>query len=980
MIGQIVSHYRILEKLGEGGMGVVYKAQDTKLDRLVALKFLPHHLTAEDTEKARFLQEAKAASALNHPNVCTIYGIEEHQGQQFIEMEFVDGKTLREVIQSAIPKPQSAISYAIQIGEALQEAHGKGIVHRDIKADNIMVNTKNQVKVMDFGLAKLKGSLKLTRSSSTVGTLAYMAPEQIQGGEVDARSDIFSFGVVLYEMLTGHTPFRGEHDAAMMYSILNEEPEPIHKYLPDVSPEFLHVLNRALEKDPEDRYQTVHDMVIDLRRLKRETSRVSRAPVAEMPIVEPQEAREPASQPEFAGKIQKPRVRPFVIPATIAGVILLAVVAYLSFFGEEAETAERIPVAVIDFVNETGEKELDGLSGMLITSLEQSRRLAVLTRSRMFDILKHLGKLDVERIDERLGREVCRQANVNALVIASIRKFGQLYTIDLKIIDPQKNEYLFAARAEGQGQERVPSMIDELSEKTRIGLKEKIAEIQAASENVAKVTTSNLEAYHHYFLGEQLVDKLKFEEAKEEFKKAIDLDATFGVAYYRLAYAIGWSVGSERLAREPMRKALELIDRIPEKERYLVRALNAELEEGYAAGVAVLKEMERSYPNDKEMTYNIGDWSFHAGDYTTAVEYLNKVLNIDPTFERALQHLTWTYQYTGNYEEMLLVAKQYASVAGTGEAYSLLGDAYAGLSEFDSGLRALQQAHDLFPEAHGITRAIADLYTFRGEYRKAEEQLRRLVQEQQPLEAKRSGYAGLSYFYPYLGKYRDALAMLEKRAALYWEAEDTARASMTQVIRGLYLSHGWHDSKSALREAEKTASFQSAITYIPYWGFLFDLFLQVGELERAEEFVNERFARNKLTHRSALSLLQSAKGRCSEARAFADSVFQSVSADTKVWILYPLAVCQFEHGKLDRAKESLIQIQSLYDNSLGVRAVYYPKSMYLLGRIYEKKGEKELAIANFEKFLDLWKEADEDLPELIDAKARLAKLKGTAAR
>jgi eukaryotic-like serine/threonine-protein kinase len=272
MIGQTISHYRILEKLGEGGMGVVYKARDTKLDRDVALKFLPHHLAATTDEQARFLQEARAASALNHPNICGIHTIGEEGDKQFIDMEYVDGKTLRQLVP--VQKIQTAIDYAIQIGEALEEAHGKGIVHRDIKTENIMVNSKNQIKVMDFGLAKLKGSLKLTKTSSTVGTLAYMAPEQIQGGGVDARSDIFSFGVVLFEMLTGHLPFRGEHEAAMMYSIVNEEPTPIQSYVPDVASELSHILSRALEKNPEERYQFVNEMVIDLRRLKRDTSRV----------------------------------------------------------------------------------------------------------------------------------------------------------------------------------------------------------------------------------------------------------------------------------------------------------------------------------------------------------------------------------------------------------------------------------------------------------------------------------------------------------------------------------------------------------------------------------------------------------------------------------------------------------------------------------------------------------------------------------
>jgi serine/threonine protein kinase/Tol biopolymer transport system component len=282
MIGETVSHYKILEKLGEGGMGVVYKAEDTKLKRVVALKFLPRGLDVHEPERARFLQEAQAAATLNHPNICTVHDIAEYEGQQFIVMEFVDGKTLRQIIP--VQKIQDAITYAIQIGEALQEAHSKGVVHRDVKTDNIMVNSKNQIKVMDFGLAKLKGSLKLTRTSSTVGTLGYMAPEQIQGGEVDARSDIFSFGVVLYEMLTGQLPFRGEHEAAMMYSIVNEEPEPIQRYRPELPSELSHIISRSLEKDPEDRYQTVHDVVIELRRVKKETSRVSRKALTEMPL------------------------------------------------------------------------------------------------------------------------------------------------------------------------------------------------------------------------------------------------------------------------------------------------------------------------------------------------------------------------------------------------------------------------------------------------------------------------------------------------------------------------------------------------------------------------------------------------------------------------------------------------------------------------------------------------------------------------
>lgn len=276
MIGQTIAQYRIIEKLGEGGMGVVFKAQDTKLNRIVALKFLPDRVTGDAVTRSRFLQEAQAAAVLNHPNICVIHDVREDDGRQYMVMEYVEGRTLRDANGRSGMAMETAVEYALQIAEALEEAHSKGIVHRDIKADNIMINAKDQVKVMDFGLAKLKGSLKLTRTSSTVGTLAYMAPEQIQGGEVDPRSDIFSFGVLFFEMLTGRLPFRGEHEAAMMYSILNEDPESVQKSLPDAPAELSFLLKTALEKNPVDRYQRMSDVVRDLRRLKKQSSRVNR--------------------------------------------------------------------------------------------------------------------------------------------------------------------------------------------------------------------------------------------------------------------------------------------------------------------------------------------------------------------------------------------------------------------------------------------------------------------------------------------------------------------------------------------------------------------------------------------------------------------------------------------------------------------------------------------------------------------------------
>src|ERR1041384_4637793 len=403
MIGQTISHFKILAQLGEGGMGVVYKAQDTELDRFVALKFLPQRLTSNEAERARFLQEAKAASALNHPNVCIIYGIDEYQGQKFIEMEYVDGVTLRARVAESPLKISDALSFAIQIGEALNEAHGKGIVHRDIKCENIMLNSKNQIKVMDFGLAKLKGSLKLTKTSSTVGTLGYMAPEQIQGGEVDARSDIFSFGVVLFEMLTGRLPFRGEHEAAMMYSIVNESPESALTFREEVPPEIDRIIRRALEKDPEDRYQHIDDMVSEIRRTQKQSSRVVRPEAGAIPRPFQSTSHSPVAEPAPVTRSRR------TLWIALAGALVVVCGAAVLLIRRPAETGKpadssRKMLVVLPFENlgsQDQEYFADGITEEITSRLSGLSGLGVIARSSAMQYKKTTKP--VKQIGEELG-------------------------------------------------------------------------------------------------------------------------------------------------------------------------------------------------------------------------------------------------------------------------------------------------------------------------------------------------------------------------------------------------------------------------------------------------------------------------------------------------------------------------------------------------------------------------------------------------
>jgi serine/threonine protein kinase/tetratricopeptide (TPR) repeat protein len=1022
VIGQIVSHYKILDKLGEGGMGIVYRAHDTKLDRTVALKFLPPQVSATEQDKIRFTQEARAAAALNHPNVCQIYRIDEvdappasgRQGEKmmFIEMEHVDGHTLRRKLAAGALPLADVLTWGLQIADALQEAHGHGIVHRDIKAENIMVSAKGQAKVMDFGLAKLKGSLKLTRSSSTVGTLAYMAPEQIQGGEVDARSDIFSFGVVLYEMLTGRTPFRGEHEAAMMYSILNEEPEPLEKTLPDAPPELLHVMNRALEKNPDDRYQSIHEMAIDLRRMKKDSSKVSRRSMGSMPAAPgagagsptgpvrhsgaESGAETPARQTGSAGapsaEIGSPRKSTTVtlnIPTIGRGALLrwgvpvvvvaAAIVGYFTLYsGAGTDPGVRIPVAVADFQNQTTEDDLNGLSGMLITSLEQSRRLSVMTRSRMFDVLKQMGRTDVAKIDESLGREICRRSKVGALVVASVSKFDQLYIIDMKVLDPEKNEYILTLKEEGEGKSSIPGMIDRLSEQTRLGLKETASDVDATSQAVAEMTTPSMEAYQAYFSGEEFINKLNFDSAAIEFRRAVAIDSTFAVAHYRLAYSLSWN--QEPGAAEAIAHAMRYVDRVPKKESYLIRGEDAIVRHEVDRGLAIYREMLTLYPDDKEANYLLGDYSFHGFDYPTAETALKKVLSIDPTFSRAYQHLSWTYLFSNRIPEMREVARRYVKNVPSESAYLWLAESFVQEGNFDSALAVCREAMKVSADDVDIRSLEGTVYLSRREFDRAAAVFRGMAETpgSGPVRI-RAGLKGLVTEAVWSGRYREALRRQDRLIAFDAAQQDSAllaaglawRAHLAIVLRG--------DTSEARTFIDRALALKAYGDQDFYLG-LEAYYGASGDFEHAREIVRTSLAVVRpfgVRYNDALSEYRTGNYG-SAIRLFREQPF--LFHDGLLFLAKSFAAT----NQTDSALAVLSDLKNFYGGTFfgfaDTRSLTEARANHLAGTIYEKTGDRKKAVEHYGVLLDLWKVADTDIPELVDAKKRLAALKGTAQR
>jgi len=736
MIGKTVSHYTIIEKLGEGGMGVVYKSEDTKLKRTVALKFLPRELDANEPERARFLQEARAASALNHPNICTVHALGEHEGQQFIDMEFVDGATLRAKMQTSGMKIPDAIAYAIQTGEALQEAHSKGVVHRDVKPENIMVNTKDQIKVMDFGLAKLKGSLKLTKTSSTIGTLAYMAPEQIEGREVDARSDIFSFGIVLYEMLTGHRPFRGDQEGSVMHCILNDEPESIQKCRPEVSSEVAHILCRALEKEPEDRYQSIQDMLIDLRRARKETSRVSRAHLAAVTGGQP--------LPSAPGA---PGVRPGA--AAHAGEMAL----------ELPKQEKSIVVLPFENLSPDPDQEYfsDGLTEEVISDLSKVRILRVISRSSAMAF----------KGTKTTIPEIARRLNVQYVLEGSVRKAGNSLRITAQLIDARSDAHIWAEKYSGT--------LDDV-----FGIQEKVSRAIVEALKLSLTPEEkprrpvNPEAHEAYLKGRFYWNKRTGSDAHRAIKyfdQAIEKDPSYALAYAGLAsayvilpqYALVPAKETMPKAEAAANRALELDATLGEAHAVL-GLIKTQFEWDWAGAEREFKraiELDPSYPTAHHWYSNtlrhlgrfdeclveikraqeldplsliissvVGAALHYMRRYDEAIVQCEKTVELDPGFPGAHSMLGYVYEGQGRFDEAIAEFQKARVLAGSGPVgLADLGEGYARAGRRSEAARILNELLEFSRQGYSVSCEIAGIYRGLGEKDKTFEWLEKAYQE-----------------------------------------------------------------------------------------------------------------------------------------------------------------------------------------------------------------------------------------------------------
>jgi len=974
-VGLSIGHYKLITRLGSGGMGDVFLAEDSTLNRKVAIKFLSQQLCDDSEAKNRFVREAQAAAALNHPNIVTIYEVTEYSGRPYIAMEHVEGRTLKEILKEDLPLNR-VIEIAIQLCDGLQKAHQAGVVHRDVKPANIVVDNDGRPKLLDFGLATVKGSDSITRAGSTLGTIAYMSPEQAQGKAVDHRSDIFSLGIMLYEMITKRQPFGRETDAATLGAIIYDTPDPISNFRSDISTGLQNLIEHALDKDLETRYQSASGLMADLKREKKALDGISGAH---------------STQSTRAIKPMKKSKLPLILSTTgaVAVVLLLLILKpwNLSIVADQQAQAADEWLAVMYFENLTDPSDQQRLgeivTNLLISDLSEVKSIKVVSSQRLYDLLKQLGKEGERRIDRDMSSQVAKKASARWMITGSILQVEPEIIMTSQLIDVASGGVLASQRINGEPGEKIFPLTEKLAEQIRADRSFPREGADASHADFASSSTTSPEAYRYYLEGIEYQNRFFNTEARGAFKHAVQIDSTFAVAWMRLAQQLS---GQEwQAARD---KAERFMNFASPRDRVMIQAYLAQANGDNKTSGDLMREAAARYPDDKEILYSLAVSYSNIDERQLAITTLHRALELDPGFKTGWNQLAYVFMRHELPDSALRAVNKYIELApDEPNPYDSKGDILAYLGQLDSAIVYYNRALEIRPEftMQTVTKlGIANM--LQQNYDEAGRLFRKAMGSSNSIERQlaRTQWVNLLI---YQGRLKEALAA-NRNALDADRLEGLGAESLARVITESRIHFHLGDVKKAWEVLEPIRTYddkndtykmslydRAPITHVWYLATL-------GRDEEALKLIDSVRTETKTKSDADVvaDRMQAVYSWVKGDYKKAVDLYKSVDAKQATFVSkFELARAYVDGGYFAEAAELLRKTSLYYDDIRFKEAAIYNNLLsYYLGRTNEGIGNNKEAIKNYESFLDIWKKADPEIKELIDGRKRLAALKSQA--